>query len=68
MTIKSLRSHVLVLGSNSVHSLLHSTLITCADALLERHRIEDAVELAEQQLRKLQERVSVNEADVRFIS
>ncbi|KAI0337403.1 hypothetical protein BDW22DRAFT_1409963 [Trametopsis cervina] len=58
-------SNVLVLGSNSVHCLLPSTLITRADALLDRHRLEDAVELADRERKRLQGKVTVNtdEAD-----
>lgn len=58
------RSNVLVLGSNSVYSLLPSTLITQADALLERHRLEEAVDLADAQLKRLQSRVSVSPEEV----
>ncbi|OBZ67658.1 Transforming growth factor-beta receptor-associated protein 1 [Grifola frondosa] len=59
------RANVLVLGSNSVQSLLPSTLISQADALLENHRLEDVVNLADQQRRKLQAMMSVDlhEAD-----
>lgn len=65
MSFRFPKSNVLVLGSNSVHCLLPSTLITRADALLDRHRLDDAVELADQQLRKLQGRVSVDNEEVR---
>ncbi|KAG5716916.1 Transforming growth factor-beta receptor-associated protein 1 [Termitomyces sp. T112] len=57
------RSSVLVLGSNSVQSLVPSTLISQVEALLESHRIEDATDLAESQRKKLQGSVSVDEAD-----
>ncbi|KIP07261.1 hypothetical protein PHLGIDRAFT_118311, partial [Phlebiopsis gigantea 11061_1 CR5-6] len=59
------RSNVLVLGSNSVYSLVPSTLIAQADALLDRHRLEEAVDLADRQLRKLQGRVTVGPEEVR---
>lgn len=59
-----LRSNVLVLGSNSVQCLLPSTLITQADALLEAHRIEEAVDLADRQLKKFQSRVAVSQEEV----
>ncbi|GBE88874.1 predicted protein [Sparassis crispa] len=49
-----LRGSVLVLGSDSVQSLLPSTLVSQVDALLESHRIEDAVNLAEQQRTRFQ--------------
>ena len=59
------RSNVLILGSNSVHCLLPSTLITQADALLDRHRLEEAADLAEKQLKRFQTRVSVGQEEVR---
>lgn len=58
------RSNVLVLGSNSVYSLLPATLIAQADALLERHRLEETVDLAERQLKKFQGRVTVSPEEV----
>ncbi|KZT07025.1 uncharacterized protein LAESUDRAFT_652182 [Laetiporus sulphureus 93-53] len=57
------RANVLVLGSNSVQALLPSTLISQADALLDAHRIEDAVELAEQQLKKLQQSATMGDIE-----
>ncbi|KII87677.1 hypothetical protein PLICRDRAFT_54749 [Plicaturopsis crispa FD-325 SS-3] len=48
------RSGVLVLGPNSVQSLLPSTLISQAESLLESHRIEEATQLADQQWKRLQ--------------
>lgn len=58
------RSNVLVLGSNSVYSLLPSTLIAQADALLERHRLEEAIDLADRQLKRFQGRVTVGPEEV----
>ena len=58
------RSNVLIIGSNSIHSLLPATLIAQADALLERHRLEEAVDLADKQLKRLQARVSVSTEEV----
>ncbi|KAI0948169.1 hypothetical protein AcW1_009756 [Taiwanofungus camphoratus] len=55
------RASVLVLGSNSVQSLVPSTLISQAEALLENHRIEDVVDLADQQRKKLQAMMTVDE-------
>ncbi|KAI0090078.1 hypothetical protein BDY19DRAFT_887852 [Irpex rosettiformis] len=65
MTFKLPTSNVLVLGSNSIHCLLPSTLITRADALLGAHRLDEAVELADRQLKKLQGKVTLDteEAD-----
>lgn len=47
-------SAVLLLGSSSIHSLVPSTLISQVDSLLDSRRYEDAIDLADQQLRKLQ--------------
>ena len=54
------RSGVVVIGQNAVQSLLPSTLISQAESLLENHRINDAVDLVEQQRRKLQGKASVD--------
>ena len=54
-----------MLGSNWISSLLPATLITQADALLQGHKLEDAVKLADQQLKKIQGRVSVDQDEVR---
>ena len=47
------RCSVLVLSENSIQALLPSTLISQADILLESHRINDVVDLADQSQRKL---------------
>ncbi|EJC97726.1 uncharacterized protein FOMMEDRAFT_162532 [Fomitiporia mediterranea MF3/22] len=47
------RSNVLVLSENSIQALLPSTLISQAEALLESHRIDDVVDLADQSQRKM---------------
>ncbi|KAJ7097878.1 hypothetical protein B0H15DRAFT_945449 [Mycena belliarum] len=54
------KSGILLLGS-SVQSLVPSTLISQAESLLDSHRIEEAVDLADQQRRKLQGNVVVDE-------
>ncbi len=59
------RSGVLVLGEHSVHSLVPSTLISQAESLLDSHRIEDAVDIADQQRKKLHSNISVDEDEVR---
>lgn len=61
------RSGVLILGSNSIQSLVPSTLISQVESLLESHRIEDAIQLADQQRKKLQKSISVNEDEVRYV-
>jgi hypothetical protein len=48
------RSHLLILGPNSIQSLLPVTPISQADALLESHRVEDVILLADQQRKKVQ--------------
>jgi len=48
------RSHLLVLGPNSIQSLLPVTPISQSEALLESHRIEDVILLADQQRKKVQ--------------
>lgn len=58
------RSGVLVLGPNTVQSLLPSTLISQAESLLESHRIEDAVDLANQQRKRLHGKASADEDEV----
>ncbi|KAH9916048.1 uncharacterized protein B0H18DRAFT_885291 [Fomitopsis serialis] len=55
------RANVLVLGTNSIYALLPSTLISQADALLQAHRIKDAADLADQQRRKIQASITVDE-------
>ncbi|KAF7294878.1 hypothetical protein MIND_01025700 [Mycena indigotica] len=59
------KSGILLLGSN-VQSLVPSTLISQAESLLEGHRIEEAVDLADQQRKKLQANVVVDEDEVTF--
>jgi vacuolar protein sorting-associated protein 3 len=61
-------SNVLVLASDSIQSLLPSTLISQVEALLESHKIEDAAELADQQKKKFQTRVIVDEDEVMTIN
>lgn len=58
------RSGVLVLGLNSIQSLLPSTLISQAESLLEGHRIEDAVGLADQQRKKIEGKITVDDDEV----
>ncbi|KAG5651342.1 hypothetical protein H0H81_009030 [Sphagnurus paluster] len=55
------RSSVLVLGANSVQSLVPSTLISQVESLLDSHRIEDALDLAVRQRKKLQANISIDE-------
>lgn len=59
------RSGVLVVGGNSIQSLLPATLISQVEALLQSHRIQEAVELADQQQTKLQGKVPVDDDEVR---
>ncbi|RDB17168.1 Transforming growth factor-beta receptor-associated protein 1 [Hypsizygus marmoreus] len=55
------RSSVLILGPNSIQSLLPSTLISQVESLLDSHRINDAIDLADKQRKKLYANISINE-------
>ncbi|KAI0252527.1 hypothetical protein BJV78DRAFT_1360837 [Lactifluus subvellereus] len=59
------RSHVLIFGPSSVQSLLQVTPISQAEALLESHRTEDVIQLADKQRKKVQGKLVVDpdEAD-----
>lgn len=61
------RSGVLVLGEHAVHSLVPSTLISQAESLLESHRIQDAIDLADQQRKKIYSNLTVNQDEVRHV-
>ncbi|KAH6918190.1 hypothetical protein BKA70DRAFT_1456594 [Coprinopsis sp. MPI-PUGE-AT-0042] len=54
-------SHILVLGSNSVHSLVPSTLIAQVESLLESHKLDDAFAVADTRRKKLEESIEVDE-------
>ncbi|KAF9261696.1 hypothetical protein L218DRAFT_930596 [Marasmius fiardii PR-910] len=58
------RSQVLVLGHNSVQSLVPATLISQVESLLENHRVKDAADLADQQRKKIQSNIIVNEDEI----
>ncbi len=58
------RSHLLILGPNSIQSLLPVTPISQAETLLENHRIEDVIQLADQQRKKVQSRLVVDANEV----
>lgn len=47
------RSTILVISNNSIHSLIPSTLISQAESLLESHRLQDVLDLADQHQRQL---------------
>lgn len=47
------RSNALILSGHSVHGLVPVTLFSQAEALLESHRLEDVIDLADQNQRKL---------------
>lgn len=61
------RSTVLVLGANSIQSLLPSTLTSQVDSLLESHRLEDAYNLVDQKRKKLEESLHIDEDEVSSI-
>ncbi|KAG2008787.1 hypothetical protein CC2G_014181 [Coprinopsis cinerea AmutBmut pab1-1] len=54
-------SHVLILGSNSIHSLVPSSLITQVESLLDSHKLEDAFTVADTRRKKLEESIEVDE-------
>ena len=62
------RSHLLILGSNSIKSLLPVTPISQAETLLENHQIGDVIQLADEQRKKVQSRLVVDANEVRLIS
>ncbi|KAI5122616.1 hypothetical protein M0805_008706 [Coniferiporia weirii] len=47
------RSNALILSGNSIQAMTPSTLISQAESLLESHRIDDVIDLADQNQRKL---------------
>ncbi|KAH9003556.1 hypothetical protein EDB86DRAFT_3062932 [Lactarius hatsudake] len=57
------RSHVLILGPNSVQSLLPVTPISQAETLLDDHRIEDVLQLADQQRKKVQSKLVIDASE-----
>ena len=58
------RSSVLVLGPDSIQSLVPSTLVSQLESLLESHRLEDAFNLADQRRKKLEESITIDEDEV----
>ena len=61
------RSHLLILGPISIQSLLPVTPISRAEALLESHRIEDVILLADEQRKKVEGKLVVDTNEVRFV-
>ena len=59
-------SNVLILAPNSIRSILASTLIAQADALLEGHRLRETADLADQYRRKLLGTLAYDEDLVSF--
>ncbi|KAF7983156.1 hypothetical protein HWV62_23376 [Athelia sp. TMB] len=55
------RSSIVVLGPNTVEALLPSTLLSQAESLLDAHRIPDAASLADQQRKKIEAKLEVDE-------
>ncbi|KZP18157.1 hypothetical protein FIBSPDRAFT_933616 [Athelia psychrophila] len=55
------RSSIVVLGPNSVEALLPSTLLSQAESLLDAHRIPDAVGLVDQQRKKIEAKLEVDD-------
>ena len=61
------RSHLLILGPNSIQSLLPVTPVSQAEGLLESHRIEDVILLADQQRKKVQGKLVADANEVRLV-
>jgi len=61
------RSHLLILGTNSIKYLLPVTPISQAETLLETNRIEDVKQLADQQRKKVESRLILDPNEVRVI-
>jgi hypothetical protein len=61
------RSHLLILGPNSIKSLLPVTPISQAETLLETNQIEDVIQLADQQRKKVQSRLVLDPNEVSLI-
>ncbi|KAN0136305.1 hypothetical protein V8E53_005910 [Lactarius tabidus] len=57
------RSHLLIFGPNSVQSLLPVTPISQVEALLDDHRIEDVIQLVDQQRKKVQSKLVVDASE-----
>lgn len=57
-------SHILLIGGNSVQSLVPSSLISQVESLLDGHRLEDAFNLADARRKKLEESLEVDEDEV----
>lgn len=58
------RSSILILSNNSIQSLLPSTLVSQAETLLESHRLDDTVDLADQHQRQLLGTSSIDDDEV----
>jgi vacuolar protein sorting-associated protein 3 len=58
------RSSVLLLGSNSVQSLLPATLTSQIESLLENRRFSEAVAFADQHRKRLQAKPRVEQNEV----
>lgn len=62
------RASILVLGPDSIQSLVPSTFVSQLESLLESHRLEDAFNLADQRRKKLEESITVDEDEVSELS
>jgi vacuolar protein sorting-associated protein 3 len=59
-----LSSNILIFGPSSVQSLLPVTSISQVETLLEDHRIQDAIELADKQRKKVEGKFVVDPDEV----
>lgn len=58
------RSNVLIIGTNTVYSLLPATLVSQAEALLLANRVQDAVQVVDQFRKKIQSKPNVDPVEV----
>jgi hypothetical protein len=60
------RSNLLLLGSNSIQSLLPATLSAQVEYMLERHKLPEAVDVADKQRQRVQNKRDVTDSEVRL--
>jgi hypothetical protein len=60
------RSNLLLLGSNSIQSLLPATLSAQVEYMLERHKLPEAVDVANKQRQRVQNKRDVTDSEVRL--
>lgn len=58
------RSNLLVLGTDTIQSLVPSTIISQLESLLEGHRLDESFKLADQRRKKLEESITIEQDEV----